>query len=305
MGAQQACQPADLAAIVNCGDDVTLHGLHISPDLDTIIYTLAGQINPATGWGLRDETWQAMDSLKQLGGEAWFNLGDQDLATHLYRTERLCQGASLTAIAGELAQAFGVELAVLPMSDDRVETRVTLAEPAPEHGYEAQEEVGFQEYFVKLQHSVAVSQVRFAGVAAARASQPALAALQAAEVVVLAPSNPVVSLGPLLALDEIRQLVEQRVAQGQPVVAISPLIGGRALKGPADRLLTELGAEASSAGIAKWYDGLLTGLIIDQADAHEAEAVRDLGIDCLVTDTDMSQPGVAAELAKLAFGLGQ
>lgn len=299
LGAKEVCEADQLKAVVNCGDDIVLHGLHISPDIDTIIYTLSGEINPVTGWGLREETWQAMGNLAKLGGKAWFNLGDKDLATHLFRTELLAQGATLTQITAALAEAFGVEIAVLPMSDDRIETRVLLDETAlGESG-----EVGFQEYFVKLQHNVPVKQVRFEGASSAETSPQVVTALKEAEVVVIAPSNPVVSIGPLLALEEIRQAVSKRFSQGRPVVAISPLIGGRAVKGPADRLLSELGAEPSSVGIAKWYEDLIDTLIIDQADSHEAEAVEALGVRCVVTATDMSQPGVAADIAKLAFGL--
>jgi len=307
LGAQAVYEADKLAAIVNCGDDIVLHGLHISPDIDTIIYTLSGRINPDTGWGLRDETWRAMGELRKLGGEAWFNLGDQDLATHLFRTELLSRGTTLTEITAALAQASGLEIAVLPMSEDRVETRIQIAEAAAfgDDDWDptvAGREVGFQEYFVQLRHSVPVSQVRFAGADSARATPQVLAALQAADVVVIAPSNPVVSIGPLLALREIRQILRDRFSEGKPVVAISPLIAGRAIKGPADRLLTELGSEPSSLGIARFYEGLISTLIIDEADAAEAEAVEALGMSCVVTATDMSQPGVSAKLARLALG---
>lgn len=307
LGAQQACAPQDLTAVVNCGDDTVLHGLHISPDIDTIIYTLSDRINPETGWGLRDETWQAMGRLKELGGEAWFNLGDKDLATHMFRTHRLRQGDSLTDITARLAQAHGVELAVLPMSNDRVETRLVLADSVLADSDTAAagppREVGFQEYFVKLRHDVAVRSVRFAGADVAEPTPEVLAALESAEAVVIAPSNPVVSIGPLLALGEIRQVLARRFSQGRPVVAISPLIGGRALKGPADRLMSELGSQPSSVGVARWYEGLIHTLIIDTADAHEAHAVEELGIRCVVTPTDMSRPGVSRQLAELAFGI--
>lgn len=313
LGAQQVCAPGNLTAVVNCGDDTVLHGLHISPDIDTIIYTLSDQINPETGWGLRDETWQAMGRLTELGGEAWFNLGDKDLATHMFRTQKLHQGDSLTDITAQLAQAHGVGITVLPMSNDRVETRLVLADdglagaeladpPTPDSGG-TPHEVGFQEYFVKLRHDVAVRSVRFAGADAAQPALEALAAMESAEVVVIAPSNPVVSIGPLLALGEIRQVLARRFSQGRPVAAISPLIGGRALKGPADRLMSELGSQPSSVGVARWYEGLIHTLVIDTADSHEAQAVEELGIRCVVTPTDMSQPGVSAQLAKLAFGI--
>lgn len=308
LGAQAVCDAKRLAAVVNCGDDIVLHGLHISPDIDTIIYTLAGRINPDTGWGLRDETWQAMGELKKLGGEAWFNLGDKDLATHLFRTELLRKGTALTEVTAALAKASGLEIAVLPMSEDRVETRIQIAEAdaSGDDGWDttfAGREVGFQEYFVKLRHSVPVSQVRFVGADSAKPTPQVLAALQAADVVVIAPSNPVVSIGPLLALKKIRQTLSERHAQGKPVVAISPLIAGRAIKGPADRLLTELGSEPSSLGIARCYEGLISTLIIDEADAAEAEGVEALGVNCVVTSTDMSQPGVSEKLARLAFGI--
>src|SRR5690606_25586372 len=211
--------------ILNVADDVELHGLHISPDLDTVTYTVAGAIDPERSWGLAGETWRAMEALRRFpGARSWFNLGDQDLATHLFRTDRLRAGATLTEVTAEITAAFGLGLRVLPVSDDRIETRVTTADG----------EIGFQEYFVQRQHDVAVSSVRFVGAEAAWPGPDVLAAIAEAERVVVAPSNPIVSIGPVLAVPGVREAVQ---ARRDDVVAVSPIIAGAALKGPADRLL--------------------------------------------------------------------
>jgi LPPG:FO 2-phospho-L-lactate transferase len=190
-GLVRVVDPASITAIVNTADDVVLHGLHVSPDLDTVTYTLAGEINPDTGWGLRDETWQAMDTVRRYGGISWFNLGDRDLGTHLYRTQRLREGATLTQATGEIVAAWGLRLRVLPVTDDRLETRVTV---------EGEGEIGFQEYFVQRRHDVAVTEVRFDGADTAEPGPGVLDAITTAERVVVCPSNPIVSIGPLLAV---------------------------------------------------------------------------------------------------------
>ena len=299
-GLLAVCDPADIAAIVNTGDDAVMHGLHVSPDLDTIVYTLSGEVNPETGWGRRSETWQAMDTLRQLerkpGDLAWFNLGDKDIGTHLYRTARLREGAALSEITSEIAEGCGVEIKMLPMSDSRVATMMRLA---GEQG----EEIGFQEYFVKLRHDVEVAGVRFDGAEAALPAPGVAEAIAESEVLVLAPSNPVVSLGPPLAIDGIRSAVAERVASSKPTIAISPLVGGQALKGPADRLLAELGGEASSAGIARWYEGLIDTLVIDETDAGDKAAVEACGIGCVVTQTVMDSPEISRSLAQTVLDL--
>lgn len=285
-GLLQVVDPADATAIVNTGDDLRLHGLHISPDLDTVTYTLAGAVNPETGWGLRGETWAAMTALDRYGGESWFRLGDQDLATHLYRTQRLSDGATLSEVTSEIAGAWGLRLRLLPMTDDLVATRVTVAGGG---------EIAFQDYFVARRHDVAVSAVRFAGVEQARPAPGVLDAIDQARCIVIAPSNPIVSIGPVLAVPGIRPAIE---ARRDDVVAISPIIAGAALKGPADRLLTELGHEASVVGVARLYAGLAGTLVVDEADAGLAAAVEAEGLRCVVAPTIMRGPAEAAALAR-------
>ena len=311
--------PADVTAIVNTGDDAVMHGLHVSPDIDTIIYTLSGEVNPETGWGRRSETWEAMSTLRQLerqpGDLAWFNLGDKDIGTHLYRTSRLREGAALSEITAEIAVGYGVEIKMLPMTDSRVATMMRLAGGAVKHekanatenagAGEAGEEIGFQEYFVKLRHDVEVAGVRFDGAEAAQPAPGVAEAIAEAEILVLAPSNPVVSLGPPLAIDGIRSAVAERVADSKPTIAISPLIGGQALKGPADRLLAEMGSEASSAGIARWYQGLIDTLIIDEADAADKASVEACGVRCVVTQTVMDTPEISQSLAQTVLELAK
>jgi LPPG:FO 2-phospho-L-lactate transferase len=287
---------ARVSAVVNTGDDVVLHGLAVSPDLDTVTYTLSGAIDPERGWGLGGETWAFMDALRRFeavrppgsaAAPTWFNLGDRDLATHAYRTARLAEGATLGAVTAEIVTAFGLGLTVLPMSDDRVETRVVLAETG--------DEVGFQEYFVGRRHSVAVSAVRFAGIEDARPGPGVLAAIDAADVVVIAPSNPIVSIGPLLALPGVADALR---ARRDACVAVSPIVAGAALKGPADRMLVELGHEASVVGVARLYAPVASALVIDTADAASADAVAAAGCRPVVTDTVMRTPPIAAALAR-------
>jgi LPPG:FO 2-phospho-L-lactate transferase len=289
-----------VTALVNTGDDTVLHGLSISPDLDTITYTLAGAIDPERGWGLVDESWRAMGALARYvevrpeGSSAaptWFNLGDQDLATHFYRTARLAEGASLSMVTAEIAHAWGLGLTVVPMSDDRVSTRVVLAEDAGEHT--AGDEISFQEYFVQLRHSAAVASVRFDG--AADATPNGLDLLRHSEAVVIAPSNPLVSIGPLRALTGVDAALG---ARRETVVAVSPIVAGAALKGPADRLMVELGHEASVVGVARLYAPIAGTLVIDTADAHLADAVEAEGMTCVVTDTVMHDAAVSASLAR-------
>ena len=289
-GIVQVVDPANVTAIVNVGDDLELHGLRISPDLDTITYTLAGEINPDTGWGLRGESWQAMETVKRYGGIAWFGLGDRDLGTHLYRTQRFAEGATLTEVTAEITDAWDLRLRLLPVTDDRVRTMDTLAE-----GDEAGLEVGFQEYFVQRRHGVPVSAVRFEGADAARPGPDVLAALADADRVVLAPSNPIVSIDPVLAVPGVREAL---VARRADTVAVSPIVAGSALKGPADRLLEELGHEATVVGVARLYAPLAEALVIDHADAHLADDVAAQGIRPILAESIMRTPEVAAQLAR-------
>jgi LPPG:FO 2-phospho-L-lactate transferase len=279
--------PHEVTAVVNTGDDTELHGLHISPDLDTVTYTLAGLNDDERGWGLAGESWHVMDSLERLGGQTWFRLGDHDLATHLYRTQRLAEGATLSQVTAEITQSLGVDVTLLPMSDDEVRTRLTLL---------GGPEVSFQEYFVGHRHDVAVSSVRFVGAEEAGPAPGVLDALAGAEVVVVCPSNPVVSIGPVLAVPGIADALRARRDQ---VVAVSPIIAGAALKGPADRLMAELGREATVVGVARGYGDFVGTLVIDDADAALAGEVEACGVRCVVAPTVMHSPDHAAALATL------
>lgn len=299
-GLLEVVEPDQVTAIVNVGDDTVVHGLHVAPDLDTITYTLADAIDPDRGWGLRDESWRAMEQVRRYAASAgvradaesgndaagWFSLGDQDLGTHLYRTSRLRAGATLSEVTGEVARAWGLGLTVLPVSDDPVRTVLTTTDGI---------DLSFQEYFVREQHGVAVRSVRFDGAEEAAASSAVLEAIDTADVVVIAPSNPVVSIDPVLAVPGVRDAVVRR---RDHVVAVSPIVGGAALKGPADRLLRELGHDASAAGVAGWYASLAATLVIDTVDGDHAAAVESAGMRCVVTDTVMSIPGVGASLAR-------
>jgi LPPG:FO 2-phospho-L-lactate transferase len=279
--------PRRVVAVVNTGDDTVLHGLHVSPDLDTVVYTLAGAISSERGWGLEGETWTAMEALARYPSRwSWFGLGDRDLATHLFRTQRLGDGAGLAQVTAEIAGAWGVAVRVLPVTDDRLETMMDVA---------GEGEIGFQEYFVRRRHDVAVRGVRFAGAGAARPAPGVLEALGAAGRLVICPSNPIVSIGPLLAVPGVREAV---VARREHTVAISPIVAGAALKGPADRLLAELGHEVSVAGVARLYAPLAATLVVDEADAGLAPAVEAAGMRCVVAHTVMAGPAEAAALAR-------
>lgn len=282
-----------LTAIVNTADDEIVNGLNVSPDIDTVLYTLAGANDDGRGWGLQGETWQAMESLRRYTSSAgrddlgWFNLGDRDLGTHMYRTSRLAEGAPLSAVTAEMTAAWGLDVQIVPVTDGRLATRLTTADG----------ELAFQEYFVREQHGVAVTGVRFEGTDDVTPAPGVLDAIASADVVVIAPSNPIVSIGPLLAVPGIRQAVVER---RERTVAVSPIIGGKALKGPADRLLVELGHESSALGVAHIYRDLVGTMVIDEEDAALAPAIEALGLRCIVAPTIMSQPGVAASLARAA-----
>jgi len=316
--------PGAITAVVNTGDDMVLHGLYISPDIDTVTYTLAGAANSATGWGLSDESWTVMGSLRAFeeavpgaGLLTWFNLGDRDLATHLFRTGRLGSGATLSEVTAEVARRFGVETRLLPMTNDRVETRLTIeraagpadargsfaglvAPPEPLPGTAPElVEIGFQEYFVGLRHDVAVKAVRFVGASSAVPAPGVLDAVEQAELVVICPSNPIVSIGPVLAVPGIADAVARR---RETTVAVSPIIAGKALKGPADRMLDELGHETSAVGVAKLWAPFAATLVVDNADAELAPRVEAQGIRCIVAPSVMSGPAQAKYLAEVVIG---
>src|SRR3984957_17652434 len=283
----------ELVAIVNTADDLELYGLSISPDLDTVVYTLAGAINEETGWGLSDESFSALGALARYGVPTWFGLGDRDLATHLYRTMRLREGAPLSLVTAEIARSWDVAATVLPMTDQLVRTKLTLVDG---------DEIDFQEYFVRRGHAVAVAGVRFEGAEAAQIAPGVREALDAAELVVIAPSNPIVSIGPILALPGLREVLRKRRSG---VVAVSPIIGGRALKGPADRLLGELGAEVSAVGVAAHLRDVIGSIVIDVVDAALAPAISALEVTPVVTETIMRTPEISAKLATAVLEAGR
>ncbi len=295
VGLSAAVDPAGITAVVNTGDDTILHGLHISPDLDTVTYTLAGVVDPGTGWGLAGETWAAMEELRACSGGrlGWFSLGDRDLGTHLYRTTRMGEGATLSAVTAEIAARWSVAVRLLPMSDERVETRVVLADTGTE--------VGFQEYFVGRRHDVAVSAVRLAGADAAAAAPGVLDAIAGADLLVICPSNPIVSIGPVLATGGIGAAVARR---RDAVVAVSPIVAGRALKGPADRMLAELGHEPSVVGVARLWAPYAAALVIDEADAGRAGDIEALGVRPVVARTVMTGPAESAALGRAVVDAG-
>jgi LPPG:FO 2-phospho-L-lactate transferase len=296
-GMVRVVPPVDITAVVNVADDDRIHGLAVSPDIDTVLYTVSGRIDPDRGWGLAGETWRAMEALRAIATTVgrddlgWFNLGDADLGTHLYRTTRLGEGATLTEVTAELTRAFGVGCRVLPVSDDPLGTRLTTTRG---------DRLAFQEYFVRERHSVAVAEVTVAGAETARPAPGVLEAIGTAERVVIAPSNPIVSIGPLLAVPGVRDAVAARRAD---TVAVSPIVGGAALKGPADRLMAELGHEVSVVGVARLYQDLAAILVVDDVDAGLAPAVEAEGIRCVVAPTIMSDPDRAAALAQVVLGL--
>jgi LPPG:FO 2-phospho-L-lactate transferase len=270
--------PFELSAVVNTGDDLELLGLLVCPDLDTIMYTLAGLANDETGWGLRDETWSARGMLERYGQETWFALGDRDIATHLVRSKGMRTGARLTEVTAGLTEALGIATRLLPMTDDIVRTKLRT-----DDGW-----LSFQEYFVRRHHADEVHEVHFHGIEHCAPSDEVLEAIAHADRIVFAPSNPFVSIGTILAVPGI---VDALHDAGAPIVAVSPLIGGAAVRGPADRMFDSLGGEASAVGVARHYleryPGLLDGLVIDSIDEGHADALRAMGLACLVTPTLM------------------
>ena len=295
-GLAQALPPEDLTIVVNTGDDFVHLGLHVSPDIDTVAYTLAGLSDRERGWGLAGETWTFMAQLKRLGGEAWFQLGDRDLAMHVERTRRLAASESLSQVTAALTAALGIRHAIVPMSDDPVRTMVRTAEG----------ELEFQRYFVGEQCRPVATGIRFEGAASARPSPAFQAALARRDLaaVIVCPSNPYLSIDPILAVPGVRAALE---GLGAPIVAVSPIVGGRALKGPAAKLMRELGAAPSQCGVVGHYGGLLSGLVADRADEAEAVALRNLGLPTLTTGavmtTDEDRERLARETLTFALGL--
>lgn len=285
-GLAQILPPENLTVIVNTGDDFEHYGLYICPDLDTVCYTLAGLANPETGWGRAGETWQAIENAKRLGGPGWFNLGDCDLGTHLERTRRLKGGQTLSQITHDFCKAWGIEQTVLPMSDKAVRTIVETDEG----------ELAFQEYFVHRRCEPKVRGFHFEGLEIAEAAPGALEAITAADAVVICPSNPWVSIDPILKTLAPSPLSggERGWGEGKTIVAVSPIIGGQTVKGPAAKMYAELGIQPSALAVSEHYRGLLSGFVIDQVDA---ELVKSIAIPTLTTDTLMNLLTKRAQLA--------
>lgn len=257
-GLAQILPPEALTVIVNIGDDFEHYGLHISPDLDTVMYTLAEVANAETGWGLAGESWQMLDMLERYGETPWFRLGDRDLATHVLRSCMLKEGHTLTGVTRHLSKALGIQATMLPATNERVSTMLDTVEG---------ETLAFQDYFVRQRWQPVIRRIWYNGGTSAKPSPEVIAALDQAEAIVICPSNPVLSIEPILILDDLRQRLKNHPAVR---VAVSPLIQGQAVKGPAQKIMTELGLEASTAGLQKFYDGLIDGMVVDHGDALES-----------------------------------
>jgi LPPG:FO 2-phospho-L-lactate transferase len=294
-GLQQVLAPGELTVVVNTGDDFERHSLLICPDHDTVAYTLAGVADPVQGWGLAYETWQVMDQLARLGQETWFRIGDRDLATHLFRAERRGDGLRLTQIALELQRALGMPSRILPMTDEQVRTRVRT-----DDGW-----LDFQDYFVRLRQVPEVREVRYEGAESSAITPEVRAAIQAADTIVVAPSNPVVSIGPILAIPGFMEEIASARHRGVRVVGVSGIVGGKAVRGPADRMLASLGEESSALGVARRYAsiGLLDAFVIDRADESMADEIRSLGLEVAVADTIMTDTSARARLAREMLAL--
>jgi LPPG:FO 2-phospho-L-lactate transferase len=288
-GLVRRIDPRCLNVIVNTGDDEDFFGLHVSPDVDTVIYTLAGVVNRTNGWGFDGETFNALAALGRFYGKPWFSLGDRDLATHLYRSERLRSGARLSEVTSQIANRFGVKAHVIPMSDDRVYTHVKL---------KGRTAVPFQEYFVRGRARGAVEQIELRGIEKARPTDAVLRAIEKSSAVVLAPSNPFVSLGPILELAGVREAL--RLVRNH-VAAISPIVGGKPIKGPADKMMRGLGHEVSPLGVARLYRDFAGVFVLDQIDRSYVEPIGKLGMQPIATDTIMSTPAKAARLADVVL----
>jgi LPPG:FO 2-phospho-L-lactate transferase len=284
-GVVEVVPPAEVTAIVNVGDDLEILGVHVSPDVDSVVYALAGIADDDRGWGRAEETWNALETVTTLGGQAWFRLGDRDLGLHLVRTEGMRAGQPLSAITRRVTQSFGIETTVLPATDGRLRTWLDT----PAGAFE------FQEWFVARGHRDEVDAVRFEGAAQAAAAPGVLDAFNAADVIVIAPSNPYVSIGPILAVSEIREALAARRAR---CVAVSPLIGGRAVKGPADRMLARLAGGTTPTHVASCYAGLIDALVVDVSDDASG-----LEVEPIVTSTLMTDAASRRAVAEAALGL--
>jgi LPPG:FO 2-phospho-L-lactate transferase len=290
LGLYDVADPARLAAIVNTGDDITLHGLKISPDLDIVTYTLAGIIDPAKGWGFRGETFHTLKRLAVFGRVNWFNLGDRDLATHIHRTAMLAEGKSLTEAAESIRVALGVKSRILPMSDQSVPTIIDSDEGA----------LHFQEYLVKRRAEPVVRGIRFDGVESARPAPGVLEAIRDADRIIICPSNPLISIGPILAVSGIREALR---ARRKDVIAVCPIVGGKSLKGPSDKMLAQLGYESSAQSVAKLYADFTGSFVIDPADKSQVQEIEKLDMKVAVIPTVMNTRADKRKLARALLRL--
>lgn len=284
-GLQSLLGPDDLTVIVNTADDDTFHGLHVSPDIDTILYTLAGRVEPRQGWGVRGDSFVCLEALSSLGAETWFRLGDRDLATHLIRSRLLGLGHTLTEATEHVRSALGVAPRILPMSDAPVRTFVTVAGQRP---------LPFQEYLVRFRGEGEVQRIHVRGLRHAPPAPGVLQALTEADWILIPPSNPFVSIAPILGLTGVRSILKRRPRR---TLAISPIVGGRPVKGPLDRMLRGLGHEVSATGVARLYRGLVGTFVLDIRDADERARIEDLGMHVILADTLMSTPARSRRLA--------
>ena len=284
--------PADLTIICNTADDCVFYDLYVSPDIDTITYTLAGMIDPAKGWGIKDDTFAALEQLRRLGHDAWFQLGDKDLATHITRTRLLKEGYKLSEIVGKMSRRLGVQATILPMSNERIETRIVTP----------QGEISFQEYFVKYHWARDVKTVRFVGAEQSNPGPGVIEAIERAEAIIICPSNPITSIGPILAVPGVRSALTGARA---PVVAVSPIIGMAAISGPAHKLMVACGKEASAVGVAECYDDFLDKLIMADEDRGLVSQIEKLHIEVMLTDIRMSSFADKRRLALEVLDLAQ
>jgi LPPG:FO 2-phospho-L-lactate transferase len=284
-GLIRAVQPEELTIVVNTADDLEILGLHVSPDLDIVTYTLAGEVNPATGWGLAGDSFHCLEQLVLCGGPTWFRLGDRDLATHLYRTELLRQGRMLSEVTDQIRQKFGVHCHILPMSNDPVTTRIVTDEGL----------LHIQEYLVKRRAEPRVEEIRWEGIDKARPAPGVVEAILESTAVLLCPSNPLISIGPILGVQGVREALRATSARA---IAVSPVVGGRSLKGPTDKMLRDLGWEVSAWQVAQFYRDFLDVFVIDRVDEAQKGAIEQLGLEVIVAHTVMQSLEEKIELAK-------
>ena len=287
-GLTRLVKEEDMTVIANTGDDIELFGLHISPDIDIVAYTLAGIVDEERGWGIRGDTFQCLETLKKRGLDTWFGLGDRDLATHIYRTDRLKQGFTLTQITSEVCQSLGVKIKILPMTNDKFETRITTGIGS----------MHFEEYFVRRKCKDEILSVEFVGAITAKPSPGVLESILDAELIVICPSNPIVSIGTILAVEGVRDALRRTIAR---VIAVSPIVAGFPIKGPADKILRGLGLEVSAFGVAQLYADFLDTFIIDSKDSAAKSKIEQLGVNVKVTNTIMKSLDDKVSLARVVL----